>query len=1163
MKLKRLAISRLPGINESFEIQAAGTGFNVIFGPNGVGKSSICRAVEGLYWNDRGSSQRTSIISEFEIDKETWRVERDGSRVRWQRDGEDSVPPNLPASHNHRCFFLRLRDLINPSPGSTQDIASEIRRQMSGGFDLNQIAADQFSGVGPRHGRGERVKFNKASDDVGAAEGKQSGLQRRADELEALKAELDAAEAAARRLTAVDRALELAGRCQEHTDLAEEIAVLPQGLAKLTGKEAEDIEGLQTRIDDLNGRARTLEGNRDDARDEKSDSGLSSPLSHVELTIWQDKADELIRLELALQTARADYNATQKELAAALAALGGGKIDEANLDLADHSQLFQFLRTVEAHKGKVHAIEERLRLLASIEQTDGGQIELERFRSAVNALRSWLRAPEPKTLQDKIRSRQYWILIALTMAIAGAGLATFVDPMFALLAATGVGVAATVIMLRDPGATSGARAAARDVFGKLGIEEPDTWDLSAVELRLHGLEDEIATIDSQIQRARDRDVERKTLKNDLDGQSKEESDLSTQRQELTDSLKLEKILPDAELVDFARALDQLRSARIKDDGAAGKVDCLQERHGQYLSDLADDLQRHGEPQPNDATEAKAYLNNLATRNARFIKAISDEEQADKQLNLDSDDRSKDLNSIVGIYSEVGLSDGDLAGLTTMLNSLPHYNELRDRALVLGGQIKLDQDWLVNSGEADLAECDRVTLERQRDDISKFAEQEKRLREEIAEINAQVNEAKRGNNVLDLIATREEARTRLADRRDEALFAKAGKFLIDAVEDEHEQTQTPRVFERARNHFSAFTHHSYELRLGREAKDPQLYAVELRSGEGRSLDELSDGTRAQLLLAARIAFAEEVEQGKTLPLFLDEALDQSDPERFEAIVRGLGRIGVDQDRQIFYLTNDPLDVDRIRHALDKENYQIASTIDLGLIRTQTASVSGPGALHIEPREMVPTPDGLTAEQYGVAVGVPQLAPAHGYEQQHFFYVLSDDLKLLQNFLVNGIERVGQWKTVSGTTLADSLCLGSISPEEIGFRADLLEVFCELWRQGRGRPVDREALELSGALTANYLDDVVTIAAELGGDPEIFLSALSAREDPRLRGFQRRRIESLESYFRDNGYLDDQQVLSDGELRLLALTSPAANALPEGIAIDYLNRWWTWAERSLNA
>jgi ABC-type Mn2+/Zn2+ transport system ATPase subunit len=1161
--LKRLAINRLPGISQPFEIELESAGFHVVFGPNGIGKSSICRAVEGLYWEDRGSSQRTSINGEFELDGEAWWAEREGSRVRWQRGGEDSTPPNLPTSHNHRCFFLRLRDLIDPSLDGTQDIASEIRRQMSGGFDLDQIAADLFADVRARHGSRERRDFNNASQDVQEAEGKQSGLQRRGDQLDALKSQLNAAESGALRLTSVERALGLAGRLQENIGVAEEIAVLPEGLARCTGKEIEQIDRLQNQIDGLNERARTLEGQRDAARDAKRDSQLSAPLHPAEIAIIRKNADELSRLELALQVARTDRSACRRELAAALSALGGGNVDEVKLDLADQGQLFEFLRAVETHKATVNTIEARLRLIAHIEQPDDSQSKLEKFRTAVEALRSWLRAPGPDTLLVQIRARRTWILVtitlAVTLAVAGAGLAVFVDPTFALLAAVGVGVAVPVIMLRSSRDTSDERDTAQEAFGKLGIEDTDAWDILSVESRLRSLESEIATIDSRMQRARDRDVDRQNLNSELDGLSETETALNARRQKLADSLKLDVIPPDAELVDFARALDQLRSVRIKDESVAGKGDDLEARYTKLLSDLASVLQRHGESRPENAQSTMAYLNSLADRNSQLVQTISDEQQAIAQLEQVSTDRSVGFNSMERIYSDVGLDDGDLPGLSALLNSLPHYLDLKNAAARLQGKIELDRAELAKAGEAELAECDGPTLERLQGDLSQTASKVVDLRNQIAEINAQVNEAKHGSNVQDLIAARDEARTKLIDRRDEVLFAKAGKFLIDAVEAEYEQTQLPRVFERARSHFSVFTHHNYELRLGKEAKAPRLFAIELRSGEGRELDELSDGTRAQLLLAARIAFAEEVEQGGALPLFLDEALDQSDPARFEAIVRSLGRIAIDQNRQIFYLTSDPIDVDRIGHALAEENCEIAAAIDLRLIRTKAASVSGLHALHVGPRPTVPAPGGLSAEEYGLALGVPQLAPAMGYEQQHFFYVLSDDLNILHDFLVNGIERIGQWKTVSGTTLADKLGSGSISSQEIAFRADLLEHFCELWKQGKGQPLNREALENSRTLSNRFLDDVVVIADELDGDPERLLSALGASKDPRLKGFRRSSFEGLERYLRENGYLDDDPVLSESELRLRALASPAANELPEGCASDCLNRWWTWAAR----
>ena len=85
----------------------------------------------------------------------------------------------------------------------------------------------------------------------------------------------------------------------------------------------------------------------------------------------------------------------------------------------------------------------------------------------------------------------------------------------------------------------------------------------------------------------------------------------------------------------------------------------------------------------------------------------------------------------------------------------------------------------------------------------------------------------GNNIQDLIAVREEARAKLRERLDDALSAKAGNFLINSVKEKYEQTHTPRVFERARDHFSSFTHNSYELHLSREAGAPRLFAVDLK------------------------------------------------------------------------------------------------------------------------------------------------------------------------------------------------------------------------------------------------------------------------------------------------------------------------------------------------
>ena len=1157
MKLKRLTINRLPGIDQPFEINSTGAGVHVIFGPNAIGKSSICRAVEGLYWDDRGSTESTSVTGQFELDGDTWWVEREGSRLRWRCAGEDRVPPRIPGSHHHRCFFLRLRDLIDPSLDGTHDIASEIRRQMSGGFDLHQIVENFFSGVRGRHGRRQRNEFNAAAKEVQAAEGHQSALQRRKDTLESLQAQLESAAAGARRLPSVHRAVGLASRVEEYATVKEEIGALPDALASLTGQELDQIERHQAHTDELNDRIRDLDIQRATARDAVRDSRLPAKVNQSELSLWRQNAEELGQIELDLQNARTLRAECHQEFVSALAAAGGGDLTEIALTVGQHGGLFEFLRAANDHRMQKSAIEWRLRLLAQIEQNKNGESHLVDLRAAIDLLRQWLRTPEDETLQDRLRTRNVWILLVLAMAVVGVGMAVFVDPRFVLLLTIGAGIIVPVFLLRGTNSASTERAHSQEAFARLHIESPDEWDSGSVEARLRNLEAEGVSIESRLQRARDRDGDRQSLNSQLAELAEAETSLAERRKSLLHSLHLDTLPPDAELVDFARSLDQLRTTRIKYEGASGRVDVLRTRHSCLLSALADILQRHSEPIPEDATAVKVYLANLSDRNTQLVKALADERQANAQLEHNSSDRDAALESIKEIYAATSLDDRDLPGLTALLRLLPQYGNLREKCTRLEGQIGLDRNELAKAGEAELADCDRVWLDRLVHDLSTADDSVDVLRGEIADIKAEVNEAKRGSSLQDLIARRETARTDLQHRRDELICAEAGRFLVDAVEREYEQHQMPRVFDRARSHFSAFTHHGYELRLGRDTKSPRLFAHDLRSNESHELDELSDGTRAQLLLAARMAFAEEVEQGRTMPLFLDEALDQSDPARFEAIARTLARIASDQGRQIFYLTSDPLDRDRIHHAIHAENCVVASELDLALIRGKAVGVTEPATLQVPQRPDIPIPDGIPAEEYGITLGVPAFLPAQGYAQQHFFYVLPDDLPLLREFLLNGIDRVGQWKTVSDTTLAERLTSSTTTSRHINSRVNLLEVFCETWKEGRSRVIDRDVLVQSGAVSGRYLDDVAAISRALDDNPDELLTVLMDRNDPRLRGFRQNSVDVLEEYLRDNGYLDHRPVLDEKELTLRALTSPSAAELPVEVARECLGRWWVWA------
>ena len=1163
MILKRLNIGRLPGIDQPFSIECPGPGIHVIYGPNGIGKSSICRAVKSLYWGDRGPSERVSVDGQFEFESDVWWVEREGSRLVWRSGDDTRVAPSLPLSHHEHCFFLQLRDLIDPSRGGTQDIASEIKRQMSGGFDLQQIVDADFPILSPQYGRHQRREFNKAEQLVQSEEGRQVRLQRDADRLRDLEIQLEQAKADRQRLRFVDEAMDLVDNKRELDIVNQEISELPDALENLLGNELTEVVELQSKVDDYSKRIQETTLQRDDARERKQQSRLAEPLDGTELTLWKKRVDDLYRSESNLCEEKLHQAAWQKKYLSALNALGTIELGNMKTTVKDHSQLFGFLRVSDKLRNERSAVEEQKRVLVSFEQNEEPPTDREVLREAIDCLRLWLRTPGSSMIEEKSIGTRITISIAITLGIIAIGVMVFLEPYLATILIVVCGLLFSVDFWRKNLRKGDERNNAKLKFQNLQIENLESWSVDSVDARLRELEKEFTEVDTRMHRSFVRGTEIRTLEIKLDEIAEREARHYDDRNEIMESLQLTSF-EDAELVDLVRTLDEIRKASIELDAFVERVNQRQEQYLGSLDNLKEFLELYGEPSPNDATAAKARVDSLTSRSSQLEQAIRDENQARLQLEQVSADRQSTVDSINRIFERAALEVGDFRGLEQMLKQRPRYLELVTESSQINRDIDRATKELEENGQSDtLINCDKSQLEELKQNLTESASTADELRDEIAEIKAQVNEAERNYSLQHLIEEREQARSELKDRRDHAIFTTAGRFLVEEVEREYGQSQMPRVFERARELFSGFTHYGYRLELGRSAESPRLYATDLRTDEPRELDELSDGTRAQLLLAARMAFAEEVERGDKLPLFLDEALDQSDPRRFEAIARSLARIAKDQERQIIYLTSDPLDRHRINDAVALENCDIVADIDLGLIRTNTPTIADASNLELSQISKIPTPDGTTLEEYAMKIGVTPLNPAHGYKPQDFFYILFDELDLLHKIRSAGIDRIGQWREKSVSEMTEYLASESTSVQTIDRRVNLFEVFCELWALGRGKTIDRDVLAASNVVTGRYIDDLAAIAIDHDDNPEALILILRERMDSRVRGFRKKSIDALEDYFHDFGYIDDRDVLDENEISSQALAGFSDTDEFLGDAQECLSRWWNWAENPITS
>ncbi|MFW5972336.1 MAG: ATP-binding protein, partial [Bacillota bacterium] len=286
------------------------------------------------------------------------------------------------------------------------------------------------------------------------------------------------------------------------------------------------------------------------------------------------------------------------------------------------------------------------------------------------------------------------------------------------------------------------------------------------------------------------------------------------------------------------------------------------------------------------------------------------------------------------------------------------------------------------------------------------------------------------------------------------------------------------------------------------------------------------TRIQLLMAVRMAFIEQEENELALPLFLDETLANSDEQRARAIIESVIELAR-RGRQCFYFTAQLDEVQKWLSILEDESDLEAKVINLGKNQDKSRSVFTIDPVDIPELDIVPSTVACTHEEYQDKIDVPNFNPRKGAGEIHLWYLV-DDLELLEVLLKKGVSKWGQLKTLLQIGRLDFI------PEdksgiltEISMLGESLEEFVRSWKVGRGKPVDRNALVRSDAVSSTFIDEVTELAREVGGDAEILISKL---REGAVANFRSNKTDQLEQYFREEKYIDNQDILSEEDIYL---------------------------------
>lgn len=1101
MKLVRLAIRQLPGIDPGFSVDSIDPGVNLVTGPNAIGKSSLVRALRYVVSPAAsGDPLALSLEADFR-NGEALTASRNGSARVWQRQGEVVDPPALPDRDSLHCYWLTMENLVHAGEDD-QRLIEQLHQALAGGYDLKALRTGLFERK-PRVGQIESKTLQDARAALRGVEADYADLQKREQRLPELEAEIEQARAAGARAEQLGRAIELLDLLRHQREQQAALAQFPANMDRLTGRELDELSKREQERERLQRERETAQHDRREAEDRLARIGLAEARPETRdleahrkrLEEAQYRQSQFEDKQVQRDQARADEDETRQQL-------GGERPPELSPEAVSRAETFA--------REFAHARQSRDEVRTRITEAEEAPEEdrLHRYRDAIQALAQWLAADT--------RGRRS-VQVASLIALAGGVLATVVTA----LASNWPGLAGSLVATLAAAAAGllsreHQRARARRAFEQQDLEAPANWNENVVRERLNALQKEL----DRMRLAHERALAASREREQLERLERELADQEQQKQNLAAELGFDPALTAAGIDRFVNLIRSYQDAMHKRRDLDQQLSSLDNSIREAREAVQGFLMQWGFDVDADNKSLEAVLEDLRARSQRAIEAEREMEQAGQTLERTRRELAERENEIAELYRSAGLEPGERRALEDSLNQLGDWQERRQqwrdldvRIRSLRAALAQDED-LIRRAE----NGERETLEAERDRIREQADQYESLQQACSDLRAEIKTAGTDQRLEKQLAEVEQTRAALEDRLHEQSLAEAGQFLLDDVEAEHRSEHEPEVLADARERFQRFTHHGWDLEL----RDEALKARDLQQNEIRELTDLSSGTRMQLLLAIRLAWTRRLEKShEPLPLFLDEALTTSDEQRFAAVADSLNALASEEGRQVFYLSARRHELGLWEQLTGKRPHHI----DLSEIRLHSRDASATDYA-IPEQVPLPVPAGQTVEEYAAALDIPPVDPGGDPGQLHLFHLMRDDLDWLHYLMEHWrLHRLGQLELFLDTDTGRRILPDAEERLRLWARCQTARAWFRAWNIGRGQPIDRGVLEDSGAVSETYIDRVTALAEQYSWDGRRLIEALENRE---IKGFREQKIQELREYLEANGHIASAEPL-DREAR----------------------------------
>jgi len=1085
MKIKKIIIHRLPGIPRGFELNTTGT-VCIVVGPNGSGKSSLTRAVKNLLWPMTEPETPFSVEAFFTWDKAHWKARREeGMQTLWMRDGQEVNSPPLPSGPVARCYEMGLLDLVIPAEGEVEKkLAGIINKEMSGGVNLSRTAENIFA-ISPRQATVHKRKLFETEKDYAALLRQQKILFEQEKRTAEMQRELD-------RCNNAETEAGLLKALKDHNEAVIELEAVrfqrdtfEKGQDKIRPDDVGTLESLNRQKREKRILIQRVTSEQEIVERQLNDLEIPPQLNDCELL--DRKISEATALDNRIKQLKEDLSRCNAVIGQTLREFDKEN-DRKFPQAVPGRDVYPDISKAYARVAEFQALTASLDALLVLPEM---QIEDPPESTVEDLLYQW------STVPDRISSSIF--LTGLVPAILAA--------------------AAGWILWSTDGKTTGILIFIAGILMG-GFSLWNWWRIKKGNRQRPDLEKKIISLATTRARQGLRDFFEGQRQLQQDRKEGVETSINKLRRE--HGLNLDAEAPD--LLNLLNIIPRFRKAR--DEAAASEAELceIQKQFDTLWETCLADLTEIGFPKPATVLEGKHLIEKLKAR-------LKDRQDFQKEIDRHLNDEARYREELEEVEYQLGLfwkrlelpPQNDDNPVRLLVDNLPQWQETLDREIGLQKTV----DILARSFQArpdlldpeDAGKMGSEDLALRLKELELAIQARPALQTELSTIEVQVTEARRSLQVAEAREQRDRARNELEECRNQERENALGRLLLEDVQQTYQNTSRPGILAQASDNFKEFTLGRYELRvIPGDDNSGQFAAFDFETEENLSLTRLSDGTRAQLLLAVRLAFISEHEGAAKPPIFMDESLTSTDPERFAAVAGRLAAWAEKRKRQLFYLTSNPSDATAWESILQDANLPRPEILSLTEARSLTTG--SPPIFEHSPAKTPPEPGEMTPAQYARILSVPGFSPWNPPSGTHLWYLLEDDLSLLHRLLMAAAPNLG--RLISRKK--ELQVLGVLNLQEMVHlegRGQCLVSFCNNWRVGRDRPITAETLLTSEAVSQAFLDKCRALLHDVQGDPRKFIASL---KNKKVKRFATGNIELLETYLQEEGYLATSAVYS---------------------------------------